>query len=239
MHEISFKLKKVLAFFILVFITGLAFGQTGSGNVIEQGRSLSDFSFIEVEDGIDVYLTPGTSTSVTVKADDNLADRILTRVSGKVLSIEMNGSYRQAKKLEVHITLPKLAGIEASGGSDVYSTERFELAELKIGLSGGSDLHFEMNADQVYCNLSGGSDAELKGTVKQLEAQTSGGSDLKAKDLEIRKGKIYASGGSDAYVWVKDELEMEASGASDIYYKGQPNITHQRASGASDIHPMR
>lgn len=234
-----FNLRKGIAFPLLFFMVGFTTAQTGSGHVIDQNRLLSDFSFIEVEDGIDVYLTPGNTTTVLVKADDNLADKILTNVKGQVLSIEMNGSYRQAKKLEVHITLPKLSGIEASGGSDVYSTKRFELAELKIALSGGSDLNFELTADKLYCALSGGSDAELKGSVNELKAQTSGGSDLKAKNLEIQKCELYASGGSDAYVWVAEELEMEASGASDIYYRGKPNITRQRASGASDIHPMR
>ncbi|MCB0633371.1 MAG: head GIN domain-containing protein [Saprospiraceae bacterium] len=238
MNEIFIDLRKLVAFLIFILLVGYISAQTGSGQVIEQERSLANFSFIDVEDGIDVYLTPGNTSSVMVKADDNLADRIITKVSGKVLSIEMDGSYRKAKKLEVHITLPELSGIEASGGSDVYSTQRFKLSDFKIELSGGSDIRFEMDAGQVFCNLSGGSDAELRGSVNELKAQTSGGSDLKAKDLEIKKCKLYASGGSDAYVWVKEELEMEASGASDIYYRGKPNITHQRASGASDIHPM-
>lgn len=235
----SFKLRKVFAFSLLIFAMGYTSAQTGSGHVVDQNRNLSDFSFIEVEDGIDVYLTPGSATTVMVKADDNLVDKIQTKVSGQVLSIEMSGSYRQAKKLEVHISLPKIAGIAASGGSDVYSTKRFDVSDLKLELSGGSDISFELNADKLYCTLSGGSDADLKGTVNVLKAQTSGGSDLKAKYLEIRKCELYASGGSDAYVWVKDQLEMEASGASDIYYRGQPNITRQRASGASDIHPMK
>lgn len=238
MNESSSVGWKVFACLALTLLVAPLTAQNGSGNVVEEKRQLSNFNYINVEDGIDVYLTSDTRTTVNVAADDNLISRIITEVKGKVLHVSMNGSYRKAEKLEVHISLPQLDGIEASGGSDVYSTNRFNLGEIKIRLSGGSDLNLEIAADKVYCDLSGGAGAQLRGTAGYLAAETSGGSDLKAKSLETKKCKLLASGGSDAHVWVVEELEMEASGASDIYYQGRPNILYQRASGASDIHSM-
>jgi hypothetical protein len=52
----------------------------------------------------------------------------------------------------------------------------------------------------------------------------------------LKKCTIDASGGSDVEVNVKNELTMEASGASDITYYGNPSKVIKSAHGASDIH---
>jgi len=44
----------------------------GNGNVVEETRDLDSFEKISVSRGMNVYISQGTSTKVTVKADENL-----------------------------------------------------------------------------------------------------------------------------------------------------------------------
>ncbi len=207
-----------------------------SGDVVEQERNVSSFTALDVQDGIDVYLTIGNSTKVTVKTHENIQQYIRTEVRGGTLEVEVEGHIWQAKEMKVYVTTPDLEKLSTSGGSDVYSEGTIELDLLEIYTSGGSDVKLEINANELRCKSSGGSDIYLRGTVDVLLAKASGGSDIKAKELTAKKCEVKTSGGSDAWVHVTEEIEMEASGASDIHYSGNPRVLYQRSSGASDIH---
>lgn len=209
---------------------------TGNGNLKEETRSLSGFSAIEVSSGVDVFLSQGSAEKVVVKADENLLDHIETKVEGGVLKITSKGSIRRAKALDVYVTVTALERIHASAGSDVQTTSSLSVNDLVIRMSSGSDLEMDLTANELTCNVSGGSDANLSGKVGVLVAEANGGSDIEAKNLEVGKCTIKARGGSDARVHVTGELEMEAQGASDIFYSGNPKILSSKASGGSDIH---
>lgn len=208
----------------------------GNGKVVEQDRDISGFNAIKVGDGVDLFITQGGSGSVTVKADENLLEKVITRKEGQKLIIETKGSIRQAEALDVYVTIKELETLHASGGSDVYAEDGLELDELKLYCSGGSDTHLKLDVGTLYCKTSGGSDAFLSGQVQNLNIETSGGSDFKGQELKAVNCKIRTSGGSDAWVYVTGELEMDASGASDIHYKGGARVLRQRSSGGADIH---
>ena len=81
-------------------------------------------------------------------------------------------------------------------------------------------------------NASGGSDIYPESNLK---VTASGGSDLHGFDLTADNCRISASGGSDARITVNKELNVDASGGSDIYYKGSGVIKELRTSGSSSI----
>ena len=222
--------------FILSFGPLLAQSEIGNGNVQEENRKLSGFTAIEVTDGIDVVLLQAESEKVVVKADENLLDNIETVVSGNTLKISAKGSIRRAKAFDVYVTVKNLERLEASSGSDVATKETVNLDEVVIRMSSGSDLDMSLNARQLTCKLSSGSDANLSGKVEILMAEAHGGSDISAKKLATKKCTLKAHGGSDASINVTGELDIEAHGASDIYYTGNPTVLSKKASGGSDIH---
>lgn len=209
--------------------------QITESDVIEQERIITGFTTIDVHDGIDVYLAPGVHTKVLVKTDDHLQPKLKTELLGRELKISMDGPYHKPQKLEVYIEMPVLEGVAARGGSNIFTTGNFQLQDFYIRLSQGSDLCLNMIARKVSCNLADGSDAQLRGKVEYLTANAHGGSVLKAENLEVQKCKLQALGGSDAYIRVFGELEMEANESSSIYYYGTPTILHQKASNDSDI----
>jgi len=233
-----------LVFLILLLTTSLclptnSFAQRvkGSGKVIEQNRNLSNFYKIDVEDGIDVHILQGERESVTVKADDNLADYIQTKVEDGTLFISSQArNIWRNKSFDVYVTIKNLEAISATDGSDVYGLAPFQLDDFVIKCSSGSDLEMEINANTLHCHLRGGSDVKLKGKVQTLIAKTTGGSDLLAKKLDTNKCEIEARGGSDAWVRAHEELNAQAFGASDIHYYGSPKQVYSKAKGASDIY---
>ena len=171
-----------------------------------------------------------------VEADENLLKHVKTEVKEGILKLHVDKSIWKSKSLKVHVSLPSIRRLEASGGSDVYSKNTLRADKFKLHTRGGSDVKLSLDVKQFIGKTSGGSDAELEGEVEMAELYCNGGSDLEAKHLSIKKAMIRTSGGSDAYITVVDELNIEAAGASDVYVYGNPTLKHKRVSGASDLH---
>ncbi len=238
MKKTTFATRKVL--FLLICFSSLGYikAQIPNYDVTEQERMITGFTSINVNDGIDVYLEPGVHAKVLVKTENHLLPKLKTELLGQELKISMEGSYHKPQKLEVHIQMPVLEGIAARGGSKIFTTGSFKLQDFYIRLSQGSDLSLDMVARKVSCNLSDGSDAQLRGKVEYLSVNARGSSVLKAEELKVQKCKLQALKGSDAYIRVFGELEMEAIEASGIYYHGTPTILRQKASNDSDIRAL-
>jgi len=211
-------------------------GTKDNGPVKKETRAVSDFDAISVGGGIDLYIKQGNKESVTVKASENIIDRLMTEVkNGKLHVYLKKGKYRNAK-MDVFVVVDDLEELSASGGSDVYGQTPFRADDFKIHASGGSDVEMNLEVGTLECHLSGGSDTDLEGTVEHLHVHASGGSDLEGYDLEAKNCVIRASGGSDSNILVTESLEVHASGASDVDYKGNPSKTNINSSGSSDVH---
>lgn len=235
MKKIDIAEKKNVLFFVLLCFVATLKAQAGNADLSVQERSLSGFTIINVDDGIDVYLSMGKREIVRVRANHHLIRKIKTERVGKELKIRLEGSYKKPEILEVHVEISMLEGIKAQGGSDIYTTGIFNNREFELYLSQGSDICIALEAQKITCDLSGGSVAKLSGRASFLQAASKAGSALQANKLEANKCKLQADGGSDMSVWVKGELEMEAYEASIISYLGSPTILYQRASADSDI----
>ena len=83
--------------------------------------------------------------------------------------------------------------------------------------------------------LSGASDAKISGKASKVSIQSSGASDIKGYDLIVDYCDAKASGASDINITVNKELNVHASGASDIFYKGDCVIRDMHSSGASTV----
>jgi hypothetical protein len=238
MQQQSFILVFFTAFFMLFChtIVEAQWGIRGSGDVVKQTRRVSNFEAVSVGGGIDLYIRQGSSYEVVVETDENLQDLIRTEVKSGRLKIYIEKSIRRSEEMNVYVTLPQLSRLEASGGSDVYSKGTISADEFRLEASGGSDVHLELNVNELTADASGGSDTELRGTVEKLYLNASGGSDFDGRDVQVNYAKVRASGGSDSYIHVNKEVDIEASGASDVYLYGDAKIIHKSVSGASDFH---
>ena len=84
-------------------------------------------------------------------------------------------------------------------------------------------------------DLSGSSDAAISGSANVLNIESSGASDIKGFGLVTEVCNAKVSGASDINITVNKELNVNASGASDVYYKGTAEVKDKHTSGASSV----
>lgn len=209
----------------------------GNGTIITQSRNTSGFTAVEVGNAIDVYLKQDSSFSVKVVTDENLQRYILTEKEGQTLRIreEDNINTDATGKIKVYVSAPVFSELEASGASGIRSENLLQsTGSLRISVSGASDAKLELKAPVIDVGMSGASTIQLKGQTRDLRVRGSGASRARCFELLSENADVDINGASNADVFASVSLKGEASGASDIRYKGNPTVT-SNTSGAGSI----
>lgn len=211
-------------------------GVKGNGNVVTQKR-LSDVSFSKVKasEGLEVYLTKSTSTSVKVQADENLQELIITEIKGDVLYIHTKESVGKANAKKVLVRFKSLDEISSSSGAEIYSTNFIISENIVVKASSGSDQELAIKSTNIDFNASSGASIKVKGNAKTITAKASSGSNIDADRLIAENCSTSASSGADIDVNCVASITAKASSGGDISYKGNPTEVSKSKSSSGRV----
>lgn len=237
-------MKNFRLLFIAITVLGIScsadgqWGKTvhGNHNVTKSERKLGSFSGIKVSSGVDVYLKQGDNESVTVEADENLHEYIITEVKGGVLHVYTEAILRDADKERVYVVMKGINSVETSSAGDVVGESPVRTDELKLSASSAGDITLEVYAREIDLNISSSGDMTLTGETDELDADLSSAGDLNAYDLKAKEAEISVSSAGDADINVSEKITARASSAGDINYKGDPKYVDVHTSSAGGIH---
>ncbi|MCK4881084.1 MAG: DUF2807 domain-containing protein [Bacteroidales bacterium] len=236
MKRLAFLSIAILLTLSSCLIDGWNQGISGNGKVVKETRDLSGFTGVHISSGIDVWLSEGNSFEVTVEADENLLEVILTEMNGKFLVVKTDHvNIRSAKSKKVHVTIPKLSELKISSAGDCVGQTTFGCDDLSISISSAGDLSLEVEASKIDMDISSSGDARISGSADILNVSLSSAGDLHAFDLIAGKVDVVVSSAGDARVHATEEISMNASSAGNIYYRGDAKVVHSRSSSAGDI----
>lgn len=210
-------------------------GTKGSGNVIKEVRTVKSFNSIEAGSAFKIIVTKGDVQELIIETDDNLMEKITTIVKNGELNLGTKGMINNSTKMKVIITIPELKVIELSGACDLISESRFENDNMEIELSGASEADLRVKCKNIDMDVSGASKLKITGFTANQKIEASGASKISAYELESNSAIINCSGASTIKVYTKESLNGDASGASNIYYKGNPLKVIVDTSGAASI----
>ncbi|WP_142785530.1 head GIN domain-containing protein [Changchengzhania lutea] len=211
-------------------------GVRGNGNVQMEDRTINEpFTAIEASEGLDVYLTQDNTASVTIEADENLHDIIITEVENNVLKIHTSENIGKSTSKKVHVTFKSISKIKATSGSDVYSTNTISVDDLQLKTTSGSDMTLDVNTSNLICKATSGSDLRVSGKTTTLSAEATSGSDIKASDLIAQSSNVKATSGADISVNTAKELTAKATSGGDIKYYGNPEIVNTEDGTSGSI----
>lgn len=177
----------------------------GSGNVIEETRSLTDYNAISNSSTIDVNITSGSSLDVLLQGEDNILEVLDLSVDNDVLEVLTTEScIMTTESVSLELMNDALRMISNSGTGNISGN--ISIGEIEINSSGTGDIDLEPRmVNSVIINSEGTSNVDIDRA--SVEAST-----------------ITNSGTGDIYVWVSGTLQVTISGTGDVYYKGNPSI---------------
>ncbi len=234
-------MKKFIMLAILMASFSAVIAQKTLNDPNVEKRNVSGYHAIEVGGGIDLYLSQGEEAVAVSASETKYRDRIMTEVKNGVLKIwydnknNLNLDWGTNRKMKAYVSFKNLDRLHGSGGSDINVEGAIKVSTLSLDISGGSDFEGKVEANDLNVNASGGSDVDISGIVKKLDIDASGGSDFNGYELTTDVCNLQASGGSDVYITVNKELSANASGSSDVFYKGNGTVREVKSSGSSSV----
>ena len=234
-------LRSLTIAFIILGITSCTHAQfwksvTGHGNVVTKERKTDSFTGLKVSSGINVYLKQGNNETVSVEADENLHEYILTEVRGGVLNVYSEYSIREAERKRVYVTMKEVNSVKTTSAGDVFGETPINSDRLELSASSAGDIKLEVHAKNTNIDISSSGDITISGETDMLRADLSSAGDLNAFDLKAREADVSASSAGDADVSVSERITARASSAGDINYKGDPKYVDAHSSSAGGIH---
>ena len=208
----------------------------GHGKVTTEDRKTESFTNLKVSSGIDVYLKQGSTESVSVEADENLHEYIITEVRGGVLNVYSEYNIRHAEKKRVYVTMKEINSIKTTSAGDVIGEGPLNCDNLELSASSAGDIKVQATAKTIDIDISSSGDISVTGETDKLRADLSSAGDLNAYDLKAREADVSVSSAGDADINVSEKLTARASSAGDINYKGDPKYIDAHSSSAGGIH---
>jgi hypothetical protein len=210
---------------------------SGSGNVITEKRTVSDFTGIDLSCSADVIIEQGRPLAVSIEGEDNILPLIVTKVSGSTLNIDTkpNTGFNTTRQLIVHVTVPELDSIRVTGSGDV-TIEKWSAGSVELETTGSGDIHVgDIQADSISARLSGSGDVAVDGgSARSQKLTTSGSGNYNGAEVESREVEARTSGSGDITVWATDSLSAATSGSGDVRYYGLPAVD-ERSSGSGSV----
>jgi hypothetical protein len=216
---------------------------SGSGTLTRTAYAASGFTGIQASQAFQVRVVPDSAYSVSVTCDDNLLPYLAVQNSGTSLRLGLMDGYNYlGVTLLAEVHMPVVAVIDASGASSVRLDSGFSLpGRLAVVLSGASVCDAQgISCGEAAFDVSGASLATFTGTAAGLTLAVSGASRANLLDCPAAAARVTVSGASQVWVDVgAQRVDLDASGASTLYYGGTPALAVHSLSGGSRIVKVR
>lgn len=218
------------------FSMNIGQGTDGNGNVETENRDISsDFNEIKVSQGLDLYITQSNDVSLTVEADENLLDLIMTEVENGTLNIYTTENIRRATSRKIFLNFENISAIKATSGSDVHSKNTIEVDHLELKTTSGADIKLDVKTETLDCSSTSGSDIKISGVTNLFKASATSGSDINASELIAQSSDVKATSGADISVNTTKSLTAKATSGGDIRYSGNPEKVNKSDTSAGSV----
>lgn len=216
-------------------------GNTSSGDDDQVKKySITDFTCVKARDAIEVNIVHGNSFKVVSTGNVHALKKLTIRKNGDCLEMGQEreedpwwGFDHDDAQVKVIITMPELEHLELSGASKGM-VQGFKSNTMEAHLSGASDARFEVDVRELKIGGSGASHIAVDGNGDLLTIDISGASEFNGYDYQTNRVEAVVSGASHAEVVVRELLQVDASGAGKLSYKGHPRVT-SKLSGAGNV----
>ncbi len=209
----------------------------GDGDMTTENRNESGFKNVSSSGPMDIELTQGPATVVSIEGDKNLLPYIRTGTDGNTLEIKVKDGYNlhSSHRLVVHITAPVYQDISLGGsGNIIGQSELANPDKMSFHLSGSGNVKVKVNTRSVESKTSGSGDVALSGFADSYDGTIAGSGNINCFDLVSDNVDITINGSGNAEVFANKQLTLNVNGSGDVRYKGNASV-EQHVNGSGGV----
>jgi hypothetical protein len=220
----------------VLILRGWPGGLIGSGNLETEEYAFTNFTKVEISSAFEFEIEQSSSYNISVTADDNVIDYVQVSQVGQTLKIRLGRvTWLGPVTLRASVIMPHLHGLTVSGASRGTVSDFSSTEDLDITVSGASRVTGDITAGNVEFDISGASTIQLEGSANDIDADVSGASRFNLDDFTVNNADVNFSGASSGTINLDGRLDADLSGASKLWYIGEPTMGTIDISGASTI----
>ncbi len=206
----------------------------GNGNIITAEIPLPPVNEIKLAIPADVTIEQGDEQKITVEGDENIVDRLKTRVNGGEWKIDTDRCIRNIGTLNIHMVVKDMKKIFVSGSGKVTSSNIIQTDKMDLDISGSGDIDVGLDVIDLEVGISGSGKMFAEGKTEYADYKISGSGDVRAFELDSRRADVTISGSGSVEVTVEERLKVRISGSGDVYFRGDPELDIS-VSGSGDV----
>lgn len=240
-YELKFIKMKNSIYYLTAFIClSLLFFYSPLKGQDTRKYKLSGFKGVEIGGAFEVHLKKSSTFYVNAIGKNEDLEELQFDINKGVLEVTFKRTGRswafnwnRYGKITLQIGMPELKEAEFTGASKLLMSGFHNEEDIKLYFSGASKAIIEdIDAEKLSLELSGASKIKISGNVLKFNLSSSGASSVEAFPLVSRDADIELSGASKVEIGVKNSLNVNASGAAKVVYKGNPTISRDLSGAA-------
>ncbi len=186
--------------------------------------AIIDFNRLEVSDALVVDVRRGVSYSIEVQGDRRNLDDLQVYKNGNTLVVRFDNGRPRQYTTHLTITMPILTGFDFSGAVNARVSGFNLVDRMDISLSGATMAQLDQDITNLYFSLSGASQLRLSGSGEKIDGTIFGASILSGFEYTAVEARLMVTGASNGKVTVTQQLDVTATGASVVLYRGEPQV---------------
>lgn len=198
-----------------------------SGETVTEAREVDDFTGVVLEVAGTLNISHGDRTELSLTGDRSLVRRITTEVHDGVLEIGLPRRTVGATTVQADLVLPNLDLLRVDGAGKVRANlsagER-----LEVDIDGLGDVRIVgVDVEELVAQIDGAGQIDVTGRAGHQEVTVNGAGRFLGGELASDTARVTISGAGSADVDVTTTLDATISGAGEITYTGDADVTRQ------------
>ncbi len=244
--QLKIRIMKTNVFLVAILVLGVLFTscQKEEFNVIPSNRVTSSnlevtgINSIDVSSLFHVYVSfSETEEAAFIEANENLHSLIRVRQDGDrlVVDLENNSRISGDPVLNLYVKTASLKKVIAEGAVTVEFANQLVNDQFEVELTGASQLKGSVETGTFAANIEGASKLDMDGFANSFLIDATGASEMSGFGFITDRLEANLDGGCEVALTVQQNLNVDARGASKVYYKGTGVVERQNLKDASEI----
>jgi hypothetical protein len=212
----------------------------GEGGLVNETRTLGNFTGIESEISGDVVYVQGSEYKVELTAQQNILNVMETPVINNKLVVRFKRGVRvkSHETITIKVTAPSISSIGSSGSGNVTVLCPLTANDLSFRLSGSGNLNLStIDCSHLEVNISGSGNVSIAGGNATTENfKISGNGNIDAQNVQAKSAITTTSGSGSIRLRVAETLDVTISGSGSVYYWGTPAVTTNISGSGKVVH---
>jgi hypothetical protein len=199
-----------------------------TGDITKETRYFENFSYLEVEDNINVILVQSLPGQVIIEAGENLLPKIKCEQEGTLLRVKNKNTCNWVrsydKPMNIYVGVDQIKAISQEGYGSIREGETLKTDTLRISNLTFGETDLTIEAKFIGFFVDDYATFKIRGNANSMAGSAAKNASVNTEEMEVRWIVFSNASLLDAKVYSDSLIQAEIYGNGNIICKGNPPL---------------